>query len=304
GTSWTSMSSDATRDLNGVWGSSGADVFAVGFSSTILHYDGSAWAETDLGTTERLQEVWGSSGTDVFVVGDLGGIFHYDSSTWTVMRAGGSNGNAVTDLEFHRQNTNVVYASTFATGVYLSPNQAGNWLNLGTPEHSVFAISTSSLYAATEGGLLQCTGTGVIAGQVINAITQAGIDNATIFNDLGSVTLSINGGYMMVSPAGICNVTAIANNYENKTVSNVTVYGGDVTWANVPMQVGVPDLSAFGEGGNPDPGGGGGGCIISAAACRARMAEHRLILYAFLGVCIVIGCIGSVRRFRFRCKKS
>ncbi len=30
------------NDLNGVWGSSGSDVFAVGKSGTILHYDGSS----------------------------------------------------------------------------------------------------------------------------------------------------------------------------------------------------------------------------------------------------------------------
>ncbi|MBN1842461.1 MAG: hypothetical protein JW883_09315 [Deltaproteobacteria bacterium] len=236
GNSWSSMSSGTTKYLNGLWGSSSTDVFAVGFSGRVFRYDGSAWAETDLGTTERYQAVWGTSGTDVFVVGDLGGIVHYDGATWTTMKPGGKNYNAVTDLEFHRENTNIVYASTFNAGVYVSPNQSGNWLNLGTPEHDVFAISNGSLYAATEGGLLQCTGTGVIAGQVANAISRIGIHMANVStNDFGASTISIGGQYMMVSPSGICDVTATAYRYIDSTVPDVTVYGGDVSWADISM---------------------------------------------------------------------
>jgi hypothetical protein len=242
GNAWSSMNSGITKYLNGVWGSSSTDVFAVGFSGRVFHYDGSAWAETDLGTTERYQAVWGTSGTNVFVVGDLGGIVHYDGATWTTVKPGGKNYNAVTDLEFHRENTNIVYASTFNAGVYVSPNQSGNWLNLGTPEHDVFAISNGSLYAATEGGLLQCTGTGVIAGQVANAISHIGIHMANVSNDFGASTISIGGLYMMVSPSGICDVTASANRYLDSTVPDVTVYGGDVSWANIPMP---PDSSVI-----------------------------------------------------------
>jgi hypothetical protein len=39
---WSPMTSGTTNDLNGVWGSSSSDVFAVGYNGTILHYDGSS----------------------------------------------------------------------------------------------------------------------------------------------------------------------------------------------------------------------------------------------------------------------
>ncbi|MBA1340614.1 MAG: hypothetical protein C5S40_00560 [ANME-2 cluster archaeon] len=107
-------------------------------------------------------------------------------------------------MRLHRQDSNIVYAGTLSRGVYVSPNQGKNWLNLGTPEYDVFAISTASLYTATEGELMQCTGTGLITGRVTNTISKADIHSATVFNDLGIKTISVNGKYMMVSPSGIC----------------------------------------------------------------------------------------------------
>jgi hypothetical protein len=37
---WTPMVSGTTYELRGGWGSSAADVFAVGIGGVILHYDG------------------------------------------------------------------------------------------------------------------------------------------------------------------------------------------------------------------------------------------------------------------------
>ena len=75
-TSWSSMTSGTTERLRSIWGSSSSDVFAVGGSGTILHYDGTAWSEMSSGTTEHLYNVWGSSSSDVFAVGYDGTILH------------------------------------------------------------------------------------------------------------------------------------------------------------------------------------------------------------------------------------
>ena len=240
GSTWSILSSGTTEDLYGVWGSSGTDVFAVGDDGTILYYDGGTWAEMDVQTKERFSGVWGSSGMDVFFITESGGIFYFDGRDWSEMRSAGVNWNAVTDLEFHRQDSKVIYAATYLQGVYVSPDQAGNWLNLGTPDFSVSAISTSSLFAATQGGLLQCTGTGVVAGKVTDSLAPAlGVDAATVTSDLGVKTISIRGLYMMVHPAGEFAVTASADGYISDTAGNVTVLGGDVTWGDVSLR---PDL--------------------------------------------------------------
>ncbi|MGB2583395.1 MAG: hypothetical protein WBC89_04485 [Dehalococcoidia bacterium] len=68
-----------------VWGSSPADVFAVGDNGTILHYDGGSWREMRGGTSEILMCVWGSSSSDVFAVGLPETIFHYDGHSWVEM---------------------------------------------------------------------------------------------------------------------------------------------------------------------------------------------------------------------------
>ena len=236
GNIWSAMSSGATEDLEYIWGSSATDVFAVGAKGTILHYDGSSWTSMDSGITDYIMSVWGSSEVDVFAVSGYGTILHYNGSDWAITKLGGANYNSVTDMEFHRQNKDIIYAGTTAQGVYVSPNQAGKWANLGKPEYNVHAISTSSLYAATDAGLFQCTGSGIIAGKVANALTGTGIDQAKVWSDFGVKTISVMGEYMMVHPTGIFDIFADAEKYFESTVSGVTVLGGDVTWTNIPMQ--------------------------------------------------------------------
>src|SRR5438552_19005530 len=78
-------------DLNGVWGTSASDVWAVGVQndygkflhSIILHYNGTAWSPVWRGTTGALSGVWGTSASDVWAVGDNGTILHYNGSTWS-----------------------------------------------------------------------------------------------------------------------------------------------------------------------------------------------------------------------------
>ncbi|MGD2123451.1 MAG: hypothetical protein PVJ76_16985 [Gemmatimonadota bacterium] len=72
----------------GIWGFSPADVFAVGSSGQIWHFDGTSWAEMESGTDNFLLGVWGTSPTDVYAVGDKGTILHYDGTDWSPMDSG------------------------------------------------------------------------------------------------------------------------------------------------------------------------------------------------------------------------
>jgi|GEM_PF-1366380 len=77
------INSGTAFNLNGVWGSSSTDVFAVGDNGLILHYNGSNWSQMDSGTATDLLSIWGSSASDIYTAGDDGFIFHYNGSVWS-----------------------------------------------------------------------------------------------------------------------------------------------------------------------------------------------------------------------------
>ncbi len=91
GTSWRGNSSRIWKveaqingtSLNAIWGSSEADIFAVGDSGTILHYNGNDWDEEILPTTLNINSVWGTAADSVYVVGESGLLLHYDGANWT-----------------------------------------------------------------------------------------------------------------------------------------------------------------------------------------------------------------------------
>jgi hypothetical protein len=85
---WAAQESETELTLYGIWGTSPADVFAVGESGSILHFDGANWDSMSSGVSGILFSVWGSSSTDVFVVGETGVICHYDGDSWSSMSSG------------------------------------------------------------------------------------------------------------------------------------------------------------------------------------------------------------------------
>jgi hypothetical protein len=69
---WHSETSNTTKDLRGVWGSSAKDVYAVGLQGTILHSQGDGtWTQQTSGTTKDLHAIWGSGPHDLYAAGDV-----------------------------------------------------------------------------------------------------------------------------------------------------------------------------------------------------------------------------------------
>ncbi|MCA9574531.1 MAG: hypothetical protein R3B40_10105 [Polyangiales bacterium] len=74
--------------LNWVFGWTADDLFVVGNSGTVLHFDGDTWERNDTPTTEALWGVWGAAPDDVWAVGGAGRagstpvLLHYDGLSW------------------------------------------------------------------------------------------------------------------------------------------------------------------------------------------------------------------------------
>lgn len=67
----------------GVWGSGSRDVWAVGDSGKIAHYDGTAWSDVPSGTIYTLRAVAGTGPADIWAVGDSGTLLHYDGTRFS-----------------------------------------------------------------------------------------------------------------------------------------------------------------------------------------------------------------------------
>ena len=86
---WHALSSGTTQSLYAAWGTSPANVYVVGGSSTggvILHStnEGSTWTAAASLPSVGFHAIWGSSASDVYAVGDNCTIVHSsDGSTWS-----------------------------------------------------------------------------------------------------------------------------------------------------------------------------------------------------------------------------
>lgn len=88
GTYWAIIDSRVSRQLNGIWGSTEADIYVVGADGLILHFDGTSWSEMESGTTETLTGVWGNSTNEVYAVGENGTMLCFKGTTWFQVETG------------------------------------------------------------------------------------------------------------------------------------------------------------------------------------------------------------------------
>lgn len=79
---------DEETYVNGIWGASASQLFAVGSSGALLRYTGGAWVADEALGEDELWDVWGTSASDVFAVGDFGTIVHWNGTAWEAMDAG------------------------------------------------------------------------------------------------------------------------------------------------------------------------------------------------------------------------
>lgn len=134
-----------------VWGSSAADVFAVGYSDhsgIIYHYDGIEWSEMKSASYHVLISVWGTSARDVFAVGEDGTIVHFNGSAWTPMASLTGedlvyvNGTSGTDVFAVGRDGHVFYYDGSQWGEATAGTETpGIWDVWGDSRQDLFAVS-------------------------------------------------------------------------------------------------------------------------------------------------------------------
>ena len=69
-------------DLLEIWGTSGSNVFAVGFGGAIIRYNGKAWQVMDSPKSSNLSGLWGSAPNTVFAIGAGATLLKYNGKNW------------------------------------------------------------------------------------------------------------------------------------------------------------------------------------------------------------------------------
>lgn len=93
GTSWSPVNASTSGTLAGVWGSSAANLMAVGSAVSgatgiAFRNTGSAWTSMTMPSSAMLTSIWGPSANDVYATGDAGLILRWNGSTWSTMSSG------------------------------------------------------------------------------------------------------------------------------------------------------------------------------------------------------------------------
>ncbi|MDW7773481.1 MAG: 6-bladed beta-propeller [Desulfobulbaceae bacterium] len=154
GRTWTVVSQFEGISLNGIWGSSNSDIFAVGDSGLIFHFDGANWNDESTDPV-NLNGIRGTSAADVLAVGDNGLILHYDGENWT-----GSTPFADTLYSVWCANAANCYAVGDNTTI-LAGSGKGSWIpdcpdyieDIGTL-YGIWGTSESDVYAVGDGGAI------------------------------------------------------------------------------------------------------------------------------------------------------
>ncbi|MBF0451375.1 MAG: DUF1566 domain-containing protein [Candidatus Magnetomorum sp.] len=152
---WQQVYTGIQSHLFSVWGRSANDVYAVGNSGQIIHFDGTDWRSLESGTQSNLNAIWGND-NQLYAVGDDGTLLSYENDLWIQI-----------DIPFTTRLTGIWGANDtiFAAGTYgvLLEKSSNDWIAqtsmtpsdisviLGGNTQSIYMISQSGVHNYTSG---------------------------------------------------------------------------------------------------------------------------------------------------------
>ena len=87
GNDWETMSTPTRMPIWGIWGEDSNHIYAVGGNGAILFYNGEKWTLMNSGTRKWLYDIWGADSENIFAVG-AGVILKFNGNEWESMMIG------------------------------------------------------------------------------------------------------------------------------------------------------------------------------------------------------------------------
>jgi hypothetical protein len=82
---WETLETPTTQHLRSISGVAIDDVWAVGWASVLLHWDGLAWEQYMTPMTGQLEAVYARATDDVYAVGSGGAILQWNGAQWSIL---------------------------------------------------------------------------------------------------------------------------------------------------------------------------------------------------------------------------
>ncbi len=152
---WSAMSSGTSDYINGIWGSSGSNIYATMDGGGVLHYNGTAWSISTsvIAGANTLRGIWGSSVTDIYIagggLGSAGSISHYDGTGWTATSSGvnswmiGVWGSGPNDVFAVGYNGEIIHNSGSGWSAMTSGSTVDLYSVWGSTANDVYAVGSS-----------------------------------------------------------------------------------------------------------------------------------------------------------------
>lgn len=140
GTTWTSTWGGTVPavELDAVCALSSTNVWAVGASGTVAHFDGTSWTTQQLWTSSfHLRGVAFTDANNGWAVGDGGGLARYSSGTWTVVTQPVRTGKSLRAL------------ASVGTAACIAVGDAGAAFRLDSAATTITVGTSSNLYGIT-----------------------------------------------------------------------------------------------------------------------------------------------------------
>jgi photosystem II stability/assembly factor-like uncharacterized protein len=202
-----------------------------------------------------------------------GGIFKSTDrgNTWENKTDGLPKIFSVADIKVDSSNSNIVYAALYKAftnnltsigGIYLSLDGGNYWTQIGLSDYLMYDVNfflpdtdnqtstalplrktpisfpSGTIFAGTASGLYQSTtsGTGIITGNIISQKNSTMIDGAIVSSPFGSNSISVEGYYMLMVPAGLHTIQVQAAGFIQTSHPSITVATGQSTSIDILMQ--------------------------------------------------------------------